>query len=86
MHAIRASRPMCKLLCEIAVPVDVGLVAEGRDPVDIGVCWCRIPQRARGSSMNDKAQMGTLVFVSIRLSAFLFSTSWFFFGKRFYSL
>jgi hypothetical protein len=47
MHAIRASRPMRKLLCEIAVPVDVGLVAEGRDPVDIGVCWCRIPQRAR---------------------------------------
>jgi hypothetical protein len=47
MRAIRASRPMCSLLCEIAVPVDVGLVAEGRDPVNIGVCWCRIPQRAR---------------------------------------
>jgi hypothetical protein len=45
MHAIRASRPMCTLLCEIAVPVDVGLVAEGRDPVDIGVCWCRIRAR-----------------------------------------
>jgi hypothetical protein len=47
VRAIRASRLMCSLLCEIAVPVDVGLVAEGRDPVNIGVCWCRIPQRAR---------------------------------------
>jgi hypothetical protein len=38
----------CVAYCaKIAVPVDVGLVAEGRDPVNIGVCWCRIPQRAR---------------------------------------
>ena len=36
MHTIRASTPMCKLLCEVAVLVDVGLVAKGRDPVDIG--------------------------------------------------
>ena len=47
MHTIRPSTPMCKLLCEVAVPVDVGLVAKGRDPVDIGMCWCHIPQRAR---------------------------------------